>query len=62
VRPIATSVVIPQAPEAAFAFLADLRNHWRLERRFVALEDLEGDPTRRTKAACACSARSGCRG
>jgi hypothetical protein len=44
VRPIAASIVIPQAPEAAFAFLADLRNHWRLERRFVALERLEGDP------------------
>jgi Polyketide cyclase / dehydrase and lipid transport len=44
VRPITSSVVVPQAPEAAFAFLADLRNHWRLERHFVALESLEGDP------------------
>jgi Polyketide cyclase / dehydrase and lipid transport len=44
VRPITSTIVVPQPPEAAFAFLADLRNHWRLERRFVALEGLDGDP------------------
>ena len=43
-RPIASSVLTPQRPEVVFEFLADLRNHWRLERRFVALEGLDGDP------------------
>ena len=31
------------APEQAFAFLADLRNHWLLEDGFVELSGLQGD-------------------
>ncbi len=27
-------------PERVFEFLSDLRNHWRLERRFLELEDV----------------------
>ena len=34
---------MPQPPERAFAFLADLRNHWQLSRRFAALEQIDGD-------------------
>jgi carbon monoxide dehydrogenase subunit G len=30
-------------PERVFEFLADLRNHWRLEDRFVALGGLDGE-------------------
>jgi uncharacterized protein YndB with AHSA1/START domain len=30
---------IPHEPEQVFAFLADLRNHWRLEERFLELDD-----------------------
>jgi uncharacterized protein YndB with AHSA1/START domain len=34
---------VPQPPERVFAFLADLRNHWQLSRRFAELEQLDGD-------------------
>lgn len=34
---------MPQPPERVFAFLADLRNHWLLSRRFAALESLDDD-------------------
>lgn len=34
---------MPQRPERVFAFLADLRNHWQLSRRFAELEQLDGD-------------------
>ena len=31
---------IAAPPERVFEFLSDLRNHWRLERRFLELEDV----------------------
>jgi hypothetical protein len=34
---------VPQRPERVYAFLADLRNHWQLSRRFAELEQLDGD-------------------
>lgn len=34
---------LDQPPERVYAFLADLRNHWRLSRRFAELEQLDGD-------------------
>jgi uncharacterized protein YndB with AHSA1/START domain len=34
---------IAHEPERVFAFLADLRNHWRLEKRFLELEDVGPD-------------------
>ena len=34
---------LPHPPERVFAFLADLRNHWRLEDAFVELGGLEGE-------------------
>jgi hypothetical protein len=34
---------IPHEPERVFAFLADLRNHWRLEERFLELEHVGTD-------------------
>lgn len=34
---------MPQRPERVYAFLADLRNHWQLSRRFAELEQLDGD-------------------
>jgi uncharacterized protein YndB with AHSA1/START domain len=34
---------LEQSPERVFAFLGDLRNHWRLSRRFVELERLDRD-------------------
>ena len=34
---------IPHTPDDVFTFLADLRNHWRLEDAFVELGALEGD-------------------
>jgi hypothetical protein len=42
-REISVTRVIHHPPERVFAFLSDLRNHWRLEHRFVALEELHGD-------------------
>ena len=35
--------VVRARPERVFAFLADLRNHWRLSRRFAGLEALDAD-------------------
>jgi uncharacterized protein YndB with AHSA1/START domain len=34
---------IPHEPERVFAFLADLRNHWRLEERFLELDNVAPD-------------------
>ena len=34
---------MPQRPERVYAFLAYLRNHWQLSRRFAELEQLDGD-------------------
>jgi hypothetical protein len=42
-REISVTRVVRHPPERVFAFLTDLRNHWRLEHRFVALEELHGD-------------------
>ena len=42
-KEIAATRRLEQSPEVVFAFLADLRNHWRLSRRFAELEALEGD-------------------
>ena len=39
---IRAEAVVHQPPDAVFAFLADLRNHWRLEGRFVDLEAVDG--------------------
>jgi hypothetical protein len=33
---------LDQPPQRVYAFLADLRNHWRLSRRFVEFEQLDG--------------------
>lgn len=35
-------------PEAAFAFLADLENHWRLTGRAIGIDELAGPPGART--------------
>lgn len=34
---------LPHPPQRVFEFLADLRNHWRLEDAFVEVGGLEGD-------------------
>ena len=34
---------IAHPPERVFEFLSDLRNHWRLEARFLELEDMASD-------------------
>jgi hypothetical protein len=34
---------IDRSPERLFAFLADLRNHWKLSRRFAELEVIDMD-------------------
>ena len=38
---VEAAAVIPAAPEEVFAFLSDLRNHWRLADRFVEVVTLE---------------------
>jgi uncharacterized protein YndB with AHSA1/START domain len=40
---IAAERAISAPPEQVWDFLSDLRNHWRLERRFLELEDMEPD-------------------
>jgi uncharacterized protein YndB with AHSA1/START domain len=40
---IAAERAVAAPPERVFDFLADLRNHWRLERRFLELEELGED-------------------
>ena len=40
---IAAERGIAHPPERVFEFLADLRNHWRLERRFLEVEDMVSD-------------------
>ncbi|HEV3480381.1 MAG TPA: SRPBCC family protein [Gaiellaceae bacterium] len=37
---IAAERQISHAPERVFEFLSDLRNHWKLEERFLELEDM----------------------
>ncbi len=45
--PDVTAVRLVPAPAAAvYEFLADLRNHWLLEDRFVELRGLDGEDTR----------------
>lgn len=41
---IQASTIIPAAPEAVFAFLADLENHWLIADRFVDVLQLSGPP------------------
>ena len=40
---IAVERTVAAPPERVFDFLADLRNHWRLERRFLELDELGED-------------------
>jgi uncharacterized protein YndB with AHSA1/START domain len=40
---VTASRELEQSPERVFAFLDDLRNHWRLSRRFVEVECVDGD-------------------
>ena len=40
---IAAETTVSAPPAQVFAFLADLRNHWELEGRFVALGGLDGE-------------------
>ena len=42
-RLIAVERAVAASPERVFDFLADLRNHWRLERRFLELDELGED-------------------
>ena len=39
-RPVSATATLPHAPPQIFEFLSDLRNHWRLEERFVELDDV----------------------
>jgi len=38
---VEAAALVPAAPEEVFAFLSDLRNHWRLADRFVEVVTLE---------------------
>jgi uncharacterized protein YndB with AHSA1/START domain len=40
---IAAQRAITHPPERVFEFLSDLRNHWRLEERFLELENMARD-------------------
>ena len=40
---IAAEALVDAPPAEVFAFLSDLRNHWRLEGRFVELDALDTD-------------------
>lgn len=40
---IAAERAVAAPPERVFEFLADLRNHWRLERRLLELDELGED-------------------
>jgi hypothetical protein len=40
---IAAERAITHPPEHVFEFLSDLRNHWRLERRFLELDEMARD-------------------
>jgi uncharacterized protein YndB with AHSA1/START domain len=42
-RRIAAEAVVAASPAQVFTFLSDLRNHWRLEGRFVELDALHAD-------------------
>lgn len=42
-EPITASRTVSHEPERVFAFLSDLRNHWRLEARFIELNFLDDD-------------------
>ncbi|HYZ08408.1 MAG TPA: hypothetical protein VE709_07430 [Pseudonocardiaceae bacterium] len=39
--------VVAASPATVFEFLSDLRNHWRLEDRFVELSGLDGENSNR---------------
>jgi uncharacterized protein YndB with AHSA1/START domain len=39
-REISATATVAHPPERVFEFLSDLRNHWRLEERFVELDDV----------------------
>jgi uncharacterized protein YndB with AHSA1/START domain len=41
---IAAVGLVPAPPEAVFAFLADLQNHWLLAGRFIEVVRLDGPP------------------
>jgi hypothetical protein len=41
---VAAEELIAASPEGAFAFLADLENHWRLTGRYIEVESLDGPP------------------
>jgi uncharacterized protein YndB with AHSA1/START domain len=42
-RPLSASAALAHPPDRVFEFLSDLRNHWRLEERFVDLDDVTAD-------------------
>ena len=42
-RPLSATATLPHPPARIFEFLSDLRNHWRLEERFVELDDVTAD-------------------
>jgi uncharacterized protein YndB with AHSA1/START domain len=39
-RPVSATATLPHPPDRIFELLSDLRNHWRLEERFVELDDV----------------------
>jgi carbon monoxide dehydrogenase subunit G len=41
-RDLTATATVAHRPAEVFAFLSDLRNHWRLEERFVELEGVGG--------------------
>jgi hypothetical protein len=43
---IEASGIVPHSPERVFEFLSDLRNHWRLDDSFVAVEAVDIDAQR----------------
>src|SRR5919201_3098429 len=42
-RSMAATATLGHPPDRVFAFLSDLRNHWRLEERFIELDDVTAD-------------------
>jgi uncharacterized protein YndB with AHSA1/START domain len=48
---IEAAALIPAPPEDVFAFLSDLRNHWRLADRFVEVLELESSDGGRADGA-----------
>jgi uncharacterized protein YndB with AHSA1/START domain len=41
-RPLSATATMPHPPALIFEFLSDLRNHWRLEERFVDVDEVTG--------------------